>query len=160
MTHFLRDILRQPKELRRTIDFLFAEGRPPLDAATAAIRSARHVYLTGIGSSWHAALSAGTLFSLGASPVYMQDAAELLEYATFPPDRDSDRDFAKRPQHRDCEIAGQAAREQSDCDRNYQFCGRAAGKRSTNSAGDSRRTGSRDFREYLFDVGVGRRHSR
>src|SRR5713226_4144674 len=78
MTHFLRDILRQPKELRRTIDFLFAEGRPPLDVAAAAIRGARHVYLTGIGSSWHAALSAGTLFSLGASPVYMQDAAELL----------------------------------------------------------------------------------
>ena len=86
MTHFLRDILRQPKELRRTIDFLFAEGRPPLDVAAAAIRGARHVYLTGIGSSWHAALSAGTLFSLGASPVYMQDAAELLEYAMFPPD--------------------------------------------------------------------------
>jgi len=85
MTHFLRDILRQPKELRRTIDFLFAEGRPPLDAAAAAIRGARHVYLTGIGSSWHAALSAGTLFSLGASPVYMQDASELLEFAAFPP---------------------------------------------------------------------------
>jgi len=85
MTHFLRDILRQPKELRRTIDFLFAEGRPSLDAATAAIRRARHVYLTGIGSSWHAALSAGTLFSLGASPVYMQDASELLEFAAFPP---------------------------------------------------------------------------
>jgi glucosamine--fructose-6-phosphate aminotransferase (isomerizing) len=86
MTHFLRDILRQPKELRRTIDFLFAEGRSPLDAAAAAIRGARHVYLTGIGSSWHAALSAGTLFSLGARPVYMQDAAELLEYAAFPQD--------------------------------------------------------------------------
>jgi hypothetical protein len=41
MTHFLRDILRQPKELRRTIDFLFAEGRPPLDVAAAAIRGAR-----------------------------------------------------------------------------------------------------------------------
>jgi glutamine---fructose-6-phosphate transaminase (isomerizing) len=85
MTHFLRDILRQPKELRRTIDFLFAEGRPALDAAAAAIRGARHVYLTGIGSSWHAALSAGTLFSLGASPVYMWDASELLEFAAFPP---------------------------------------------------------------------------
>ena len=85
MTHFLRDILRQPKELRRTIDFLFAKGRSPLDAASAAIRGARYVYLTGIGSSWHAALSAGTLFSLGASPVYMQDASELLEFAAFPP---------------------------------------------------------------------------
>jgi glucosamine--fructose-6-phosphate aminotransferase (isomerizing) len=85
MTHFLRDILRQPKELQQTIDFLSGAGRPALDAATTAIQSARHVYLTGIGSSWHAALCAGTLFNLGARPVYLYDAAELLEYATFPP---------------------------------------------------------------------------
>jgi glucosamine--fructose-6-phosphate aminotransferase (isomerizing) len=86
MTHFLRDILRQPNELQRTIDFLLGVGRPALDAATAAIRGARHVYLTGIGSSWHAALCAGTLFNLGASPVYLYDAAELLEFAEFPTD--------------------------------------------------------------------------
>jgi glucosamine--fructose-6-phosphate aminotransferase (isomerizing) len=86
MTHFLRDILRQPNELKRTIDFLSGAGRPALDAATTAIRTARNVYLTGIGSSWHAALCAGTLFNLSASPVYLYDAAELLEFAEFPPD--------------------------------------------------------------------------
>src|SRR5712691_4544606 len=86
MTHFLRDILRQPNELRRTIDFLLGAGRPTLDAATTAIRAARHIYLTGIGSSWHAALSAGPFFYLGARPVYLQDAAELLLFSTLPPD--------------------------------------------------------------------------
>jgi glucosamine--fructose-6-phosphate aminotransferase (isomerizing) len=86
MTHFLRDILRQPNELQRTIDFLLGAGRPALDVATSAIRSARHVYLTGIGSSWHAVLTAGPLFHLGARPVYMEDAAELLHFATIPPD--------------------------------------------------------------------------
>lgn len=86
MTHFLRDILRQPNALQRTIDFLLGAGRPTLDAATTAIRGARHVYLTGIGSSWHAALSAGPLFHLAARPVYVQDAAELLQFATLPPD--------------------------------------------------------------------------
>jgi glutamine---fructose-6-phosphate transaminase (isomerizing) len=86
MTHFLSDILRQPDELRRTLDFLGGDGRRRLDEATAAIRKSRHVYLTGIGSSWHAALCAGTLFSLGGQPVYMQDAAELLQFATYPPD--------------------------------------------------------------------------
>jgi glucosamine--fructose-6-phosphate aminotransferase (isomerizing) len=86
MTQFLRDILRQPNELKRTIDFLLGAGQPALNAATTAIRSARHVYLTGIGSSWHAALCAGTLFNLGASPVYLYDAAELLEFAEFPAD--------------------------------------------------------------------------
>jgi glutamine---fructose-6-phosphate transaminase (isomerizing) len=86
MTHFLRDILRQPNELQRTIDFLLGAGRPALDAATTAIRNARRVYLTGIGSSWHAALCAGTLFNLGASPVYLYEGAELLEFAEFPAD--------------------------------------------------------------------------
>ena len=86
MTQFLRDILRQPKELQRTIDFLLGAGRPSLDSATAAIRSARHVYLTGMGSSWHAALGAGPFFHLGAHPVHLQDASELLKFATLPPD--------------------------------------------------------------------------
>lgn len=83
MTYFLRDILRQP-ELQRTLDFLLGTGRAGLDAAAASIRGARHVYLTGIGSSWHAALSAATLFNLEARPVYLYDAAELLEFANFP----------------------------------------------------------------------------
>jgi glucosamine--fructose-6-phosphate aminotransferase (isomerizing) len=86
MTQFLRDILRQPDALKRTIDFLLGVGQPALNAATTAICSARHVYLTGIGSSWHAALCAGTLFNLGASPVYLYEAAELLEFAEFPAD--------------------------------------------------------------------------
>src|SRR6267142_5311029 len=86
MTHFLRDILRQPNALKRTIEFFLGAGRPAMEAATAATRGARHVYLTGIGSSWHAALTAGPLFSLGASTVYMQDAAEVLQFGAVPPD--------------------------------------------------------------------------
>ena len=84
MTYFLQDILRQPKELRATLDFLCGAGRARLDEAAAAIRGARHVYLTGIGSSWHAALTAEPMFSLGGFPVYLRDAAELLLFATLP----------------------------------------------------------------------------
>jgi glutamine---fructose-6-phosphate transaminase (isomerizing) len=86
MTHFLRDILRQPNELQRTIEFLLGPGRATLDAATTAIRGARHVYLTGIGSSWHAALTAAPLFSIGARPAYLIDAAELLDFSAVLPD--------------------------------------------------------------------------
>ena len=86
MTHFLQDILRQPLELQSTIDYLCGAGRRRLAEAAAAIRSARHVYLTGIGSSWHAALTAGPLFSMGGRPVYVQDASELLQFATIPSD--------------------------------------------------------------------------
>jgi glutamine---fructose-6-phosphate transaminase (isomerizing) len=86
MTHFLRDILRQPAELQRTIDFLMGAGRPALDAAADAVRRARHVYLTGIGSSWHAALTTGPLFHLGSRPLYMLSSEELLHYALIPPE--------------------------------------------------------------------------
>ena len=86
MTRFLQDILRQPDELHRAIEFLAGPGRRRLEEAARAIRQASHVYLTGIGSSWHAALCASPLFSLGARPVYMQDAAELLHFASFPRD--------------------------------------------------------------------------
>ncbi|HEY6768689.1 MAG TPA: SIS domain-containing protein [Candidatus Sulfotelmatobacter sp.] len=84
MTLFLQDILRQPTELQRTIDYLCGAGRGRLSEAAAAVRGARHVYLTGIGSSWHAALTAGPLFSLGGRPVYVHDASELLQFATIP----------------------------------------------------------------------------
>ena len=89
MTHFLKDILRQPEELRRALEHLTGPadaGRRALEAATAAIRGARHVYLTGIGSSWHAALNVSVLFHQHAHPVYLHDAAELLSFAAFPKD--------------------------------------------------------------------------
>lgn len=89
MTHFLNDILRQPEELQRALALLTGPngaGRSALDAATAAIRTARHVYLTGIGSSWHVALNVSLFFHEHAHPVYVRDAAELLAFAEFPED--------------------------------------------------------------------------
>src|SRR5882724_3597547 len=84
MTHFLRDILRQPDELRRTLDYLSGAGNGVLDAAVAAVRAARHVYLSGIGSSWHAGLNVAALFQVGGRPVYLVDAAELVQFAAIP----------------------------------------------------------------------------
>ena len=81
MTHFLRDILRQPDELQGVIDYLSGGARPTLDAAAAAVRSARCVYLTGMGSSWNAALNAESIFHSGGFPVHARDAAELLHFA-------------------------------------------------------------------------------
>lgn len=84
MTHFLQDILRQPAELQRTFDYLRGAAQRPLAEAATAVREADYVYLTGIGSSWHAALTAAPLFSLGGCPVYAQDASELLQFAKIP----------------------------------------------------------------------------
>ena len=86
MTHFLDDIFRQPSSLLSTMDYLAGVGQPMLESAAAAVRKSRHVYLTGIGSSYYAAFGALSLFDQGAHPVYMQDAAELLHFAAFPSD--------------------------------------------------------------------------
>lgn len=83
MTHFLQDILRQPEELRGVIELLRGEG--PLEAAAAAVRGVRHVYLTGIGASYNAALGAASHFHSARRPVYLLDAAELLHSARIPP---------------------------------------------------------------------------
>jgi glucosamine--fructose-6-phosphate aminotransferase (isomerizing) len=84
-THFLRDILRQPEELQRAIDFLLGAGEKQLKQASAAVRGAGHIYLTGIGSSWNAALAAAPLFQQHVGSVYLQDASELLHFGALPP---------------------------------------------------------------------------
>jgi fructoselysine-6-P-deglycase FrlB-like protein len=84
VTYFLRDILRQPNELQRTLDHFSGVGRAALEAAVAVVRSARHVYLTGIGSSWHAGLNVAALFQGAGRPVYLVDAAEMVQFAAIP----------------------------------------------------------------------------
>ena len=84
MTHFLRDILRQPKELRWTLEHLTGAGAEAIVRAAGAVRDAKHVYLTGIGSSWHAALNVAPMFQEAARPVYVVESSELLEFGEFP----------------------------------------------------------------------------
>jgi glutamine---fructose-6-phosphate transaminase (isomerizing) len=86
MTHFLQDILRQPDELRSVIELLRGEGHAPLETAAATVQAARHVYLTGIGASYNAALGAASHFHGAGHPVYLLDAAELLHSAKIPSD--------------------------------------------------------------------------
>jgi glucosamine--fructose-6-phosphate aminotransferase (isomerizing) len=85
-TRFLQDIFRQPDELQRSIAYLTGTGSNALQRAADVVRNARHVFLTGIGASWNAALAAGTLFSHAGQPVFTQEAAELLHFTTIPRD--------------------------------------------------------------------------
>lgn len=48
------------------------------------LQSADHIYVTGIGSSYCAALGAAAFFSRAAYPVFLQDAAELLHFGALP----------------------------------------------------------------------------
>ena len=70
--------------MKRTIDYLIGPGRTAVEQASSLIRSTRDVFITGIGASWNAALSAGTLFDVGGRPVCMQEAGELLHFTALP----------------------------------------------------------------------------
>jgi len=85
-THFLKDILRQPRELRWTLEHLTGKAAGSVTQAAAAIRSARNVFLTGIGSSWHAALNVAPMFNQAGRPVYLVEASELVSFAEIPED--------------------------------------------------------------------------
>ena len=84
MTHFLNDILRQPSVLASTVNFLGGAGCRQLKAAAVMLHSTDHIYLTGIGSSYCAALAAALFFNQASYPVCLQDAAELLHFGALP----------------------------------------------------------------------------
>jgi glutamine---fructose-6-phosphate transaminase (isomerizing) len=84
MTHFLNDILRQPSVLAATVEFLGGAGRRQLKSAAAMLQNTDHIYLTGIGSSYCAALGVAPFFYQASYPVCLQDAAELLHFGAFP----------------------------------------------------------------------------
>lgn len=77
MTSFLQDILRQPEELQGTLDFVCTPASHALQRAAAVMQRARHICLTGMGSSWHAALNAGSILHLNGSPVCTLDACVI-----------------------------------------------------------------------------------
>lgn len=83
-THFLKDILRQPTEMQKAISLLGGAKRASLDQAAEAVRNAKHIYMTGIGASWHATVSAGSLFQAGGIPVQRIDTAEMLHFTALP----------------------------------------------------------------------------
>src|SRR5690348_15065022 len=76
--------MRQRTELPRTLKYLLADGEEPLRRANSLISDAPAVSLTGLGASRNAAMCAGSLFLQHGRPVYMQEAGDLLHFATLP----------------------------------------------------------------------------
>jgi len=91
------------------------------------VQNARHVYLTGIGSSWRAALTAAPLFSQRGCPVYLQDAAELLQFSTIPSGAVI---VAISRQHRNRQSIGKGSRLRCDRDWRNQLGGWAQPQKS------------------------------
>jgi glutamine---fructose-6-phosphate transaminase (isomerizing) len=85
MTKFLADILKQPEELIRSLHYLLGEGRASLDRAACMLNQANHIYLTGIGASWHAAMAGASFFHRAGYPVGLIEASELLHSCNLAP---------------------------------------------------------------------------
>jgi glucosamine--fructose-6-phosphate aminotransferase (isomerizing) len=86
MTKFLNDILKQPQELIRALHTLLEKERARFDHAASVLNQAKHIYFTGIGASWHAAMSAGPFFHAAGRPVSLIEASELLRFSRLAPD--------------------------------------------------------------------------
>lgn len=85
MTKFLEDILRQPAELKRSLTRLLGDEKPRLELAASVINRALHIYITGIGASWNAAVAAASFFHAAGRFVSLIEAAELLHFSRLAP---------------------------------------------------------------------------
>jgi glutamine---fructose-6-phosphate transaminase (isomerizing) len=85
MTKFLEDILKQPKGLIRSLHYLMGEGSASLERAACILNQANHIYLTGIGASWHAAMAGASFFHRAGHPVGLIEASELLHFSNLAP---------------------------------------------------------------------------
>ncbi len=86
MTKLLNDILKQPNGLIRSLSALLDKDSASIGRAASLLNQAKHIYLTGIGASWHAAMAAGSFFHREGRPVSMIEASELLRFSRLAPD--------------------------------------------------------------------------
>ncbi len=85
MTKLLEDILRQPDELLGSLAYATGDGSSALREAARVVDESDHVFVTGIGSSWHAGMAVQARFDAAGRPCRLVDASELVHYAPFPP---------------------------------------------------------------------------
>jgi glutamine---fructose-6-phosphate transaminase (isomerizing) len=84
MTKYYQDIVKQPEQLQQSLSYSFSEGSGNLSAAAKLIGSSSHVYISGIGASWCAAVALHNAFQENGFPVMLTDAAELLHHSIIP----------------------------------------------------------------------------
>ena len=86
MSKLWDDIVRQMDELKKCLDHTLGNGRSKLDSAASIVKSAKHVYITGIGASWHAGIGVQHLFHAHGIPAHLVETAELEFMCPIPPD--------------------------------------------------------------------------
>lgn len=77
------DITQEPAMLKKSLHYTLGVGIGELKRAAAMVNSARHIIITGIGSSWHAGMAVETLFREAGMPAQAIDASELLYFGAL-----------------------------------------------------------------------------
>jgi len=77
MTELMKDILQQPQALSRSMAHSWGPGRDTLKNAAELINTTQHLYITGIGSSWHAGMALLSLFRSVGRTVDLVEASEF-----------------------------------------------------------------------------------
>ena len=75
LTKLLRDILEEPDQLTKSLEYNWYEGRTTLEEAARLLREAKVVYIVGIGSSWHAGMAVLSIFHALECPALLMDAS-------------------------------------------------------------------------------------
>jgi glucosamine--fructose-6-phosphate aminotransferase (isomerizing) len=81
MTSFLDDILNQPDELLKILRRMLGAERAQLEEAAGRLARAAQIYVTGIGSSWHAGMAVAAILQQAGRPASLFDASEMLHFA-------------------------------------------------------------------------------
>jgi glucosamine--fructose-6-phosphate aminotransferase (isomerizing) len=84
MTKLYQDILREPAELSKTLNFTLGEGKSSFEEAARILKESAHIYIVGIGSSWNAGLAVLAFFNAAGRPALLCDASEILHFGEIP----------------------------------------------------------------------------
>jgi len=84
MTKFYQDILKEPTELLRSLDYTLRDGRSSLEEAARILKQSDNIYIVGIGSSWNAGLAVLSFFNAAGRPSMLCDASEILHFGSIP----------------------------------------------------------------------------
>src|SRR5438445_1121657 len=83
MTKFYQDILKEPTDLLRSLDYTLRDGRASLEEAACILKESEHIYIVGIGSSWNAGLAVLSSFNAAGRPAILCDASEILHFGAI-----------------------------------------------------------------------------
>src|SRR5882757_5734391 len=80
MTKYYENIVKEPAELLRSLEYTLQAGRPLLEEAARILKKSEHIYIIGIGSSWNAGLAVLSFFNAAGRSAMLCDASEILHF--------------------------------------------------------------------------------